>query len=111
MNLSKLIHEIWKDDRVQELGIRKGEVKILVNVFLDHILKSLLNHGIVKLQGLFTLKIKKAKGRKIRNPQTGEIMYCHDYNKLNIAPSKRLEDGLKNYVEGQYEEQEEEIEY
>lgn len=97
MKLSKLIHEVWKDPRTKELRLRKDEVKILVNVVIDQILKGLLTHGIVKLQGLFTLKVKKAKGRKIRNPQTKEIMYSNDYNKINLEPSKRLSEGLKEY--------------
>lgn len=97
MKLSKLIHEVWKDERTRELRLRKDEVKILVDVVLDHMLKGLLTYGKLKLQGLFTLSIKQAKGRRIRNPQTGEEMYSNDYNKLKLEPSKRLKDGLKDY--------------
>lgn len=97
MKLSKLIHEVWKDPRTRELRLRKDEVKIVVNVVIDKILEGLLTYGKIKLQGLFTLDIRKAKGRRIRNPQTREIMYSNDYHKVGIEPSKRLEDGLKNY--------------
>lgn len=97
MKLSELIHEIWSDPRTRELRLRKDEVKIIVNVVIDKILEGLLKHGKVKLQDLFTLKIREAKGRKIRNPQTKEIMYSKDYNKVNLEPSKRLKEGLKNY--------------
>lgn len=98
LKLSKLIHEVWKDERTRELRLRKDEVKILVDVVIDHILEGLLTYGKIKLQGLFTLKIKEAKGRKIANPQTGEEMYSSDYNKISIEPSKRLKDGLKDYT-------------
>lgn len=97
MKLSRLIHEVWKDKRTKELRLRKDEVKILVDVVLDHILEGLLTYGKVKLQGLFTLSIKRAKGRRIANPQTGEEMFSNDYNKLKLEPSKRLKDGLKDY--------------
>lgn len=97
LKLSKLIHEVWKDERTRELRLRKDEVKVVVDVVIDHILKGLLSYGKIKLQGLFTLKIKEAKGRKIANPQTGEEMYSSDYNKISIEPSKRLKDGLKEY--------------
>lgn len=97
LKLSKLIHEVWKDKRVRELRLRKDEVKILVDVVIDKILDGLLTYGKIKLQGLFTLDIRRAKGRKIQNPQTKEEMYSSDYNKVGIEPSKRLKDGLKNY--------------
>jgi nucleoid DNA-binding protein len=97
VNLSKLIHEVWKDDRTRELRLRKDEVRILAEVFVDHIGKGLLKYGIVKLQGLFTLDVRKAKGRKISNPQTKEIMYSKDYHKVGVIPSKKIKDGLKKY--------------
>lgn len=95
MNLSKLIHEIWKDERTKELRLRKDEIEILVEVFLDQISKGILKHGMVKLRGLFTIDVRTAKGRKIRNPSTGEPMYSKDYNKLGLKPSKRLKEDMK----------------
>lgn len=95
MNLSKLVHEIWKDSRTKALRLRKDEVEILVDVFLDHIGRGILKHGAVKLRGLFTVDLRKAKGRKIRNPSTGEIMFSSDYQKLGLKPSKKLKDGMK----------------
>lgn len=97
MNLSQLKNAVHKDKRIKELRLRKDEVKIIVDVVIEHMLKGLLNYGKLKLQGLFTLDIRKAKGRKIANPQTGEHMYSKDYNKVGIEPSKALKDGLKNY--------------
>lgn len=97
MNLSQLKSAVHKDKRVRDMRLRKDEVKILVDVVIEHIVKGFLEHGKMKLQGLFTLTIKKAKGRKIANPQTGEEMYSSDYNKIGIEPSKRLKEGLKNY--------------
>lgn len=96
LKLSKLIHEVWKDERTRELRLRKDEVKVLVDVVIDHILEGLLTYGKVKLQGLFTLSIKKARGRKISNPQSGEHMYSKDYYKVKLEPSKDLRDGLAN---------------
>lgn len=97
MKLSNLIHEVWKDERVKALRIRKSEVRILAEVFLDHIGKGLLKNGFVKLHGLFTLELRKAKGRKIRNPQTKKEMYIDDYYKLGIIPSKNMKQELKDY--------------
>lgn len=98
MKLSNLIHEVWKDERTRELDVklRKDEIKVIVKVTIDHMGKGLLEFGKLKLQGLFTLKIKEAKGRKIANPQTGEEMYIDDYKKINVEPSKKLKDGMKD---------------
>jgi nucleoid DNA-binding protein len=97
LNLSQLKNAVHKDERIKELRLRKDEVKIIVDVVIDHMLIGLLKNGLLKLQGLFTLDIRKAKGRKIANPQTGEHMYSKDYFKVGVEPSKRLKDGLKNY--------------
>ena len=97
MNLSELIHEVWKDKRVRELKLRKSEVSVVVKVLTEHILKSLLIYGKVKIQGLFSLDIRKAKGRRISNPKTKETMYSNDYYKVGIKPSKKLKDGLKEF--------------
>lgn len=57
MNLSTLIHEIWKDPRIKKLRVKKEVVKVVVEVAIDHIVKGLLKHGQIKLQNLFTLDI------------------------------------------------------
>lgn len=95
LNLAEIIHEVWKDERVRKLKIRKSEVKVVVQVTIDHMVKGLLNYGKLKLMGLFTLDVRKAKGRRIVNPQTGEHMHSKDYYKIGLEPSKRLKDGLK----------------
>jgi nucleoid DNA-binding protein len=94
MNLSKLIHKVWSDETIRELGLRKGEVKTVIEVMVKHIVKGLLEEGIIKIRGLFTLDIREVKGRKIRHPITKEIMYSSDYFKVGVEPSKTLKDGL-----------------
>lgn len=96
MNLSELMSRVHKDKRVRELRLRKDEVEVVVKVLIDHIVEGLLQYGKVKLFGLFTLDIRKAKGRKIANPQTGEEMYSKDYYKIGLEPSKKLREGLED---------------
>lgn len=95
LNLSELIKKVSKDKRIKDMGIRQYEVKVVIKVFVELLLKSLLTYGVVKIQGLFTLKLRKAKGRKIVNPQSGKYMYSKDYYKVGIEPSKKLKEGLK----------------
>ena len=95
LNLSELIKKVSKDKRIKDMGIRQYEVKVIIKVFVELLLKSLLNYRVVKIHGLFTLNIRKAKGRKIANPQSGEHMYSKDYYKVGIEPSKNLKEGLE----------------
>jgi len=96
LKLSELIHAVWKDERTRELRLRKDEVKVVIEVLIDHIVKGLLQYGVIKMQGLFTLDIRKARGRRIRNPQTKEVMYSKDYYKVGLEPSKVLKEGLED---------------
>jgi nucleoid DNA-binding protein len=96
LNLSQLIHEVWKDERTREKRLRQDEVEVVVKVLIDHIVKNLLQYGKVKMHGLFTLDIRKAKGRKIANPQTKKEMYIDDYYKIGLEPSKKLKKGLED---------------
>lgn len=109
MNLSKLIHEVWKDSRVRALKLRKGEVRILVEVMIEKIGDGLLKHGKMKLQNLFTLHIRKAKGRRIGHPITKEPMEIDSYFKIGIEPSKRLRAGLKGLKESENEKEGENV--
>lgn len=95
MNLSKLIHEVWKDERIRELKLRKSEVGVVIKVFTDHLVKNLLKYRKVKMEGLFTLDVRKIKGRRIGHPQTKEHIYSKDSYKVGLEPSKRLKEGLK----------------
>ena len=95
MNLKELIHEVWKDERIKALHLRKNEVIIIADVFKDHIFKAIINHGKLKMHELFTLEVRKIKGRRIRNPQTKEHMVTKDSHHVGVVPSKKLKKELK----------------
>lgn len=95
MKLKELIHAIWKDERIRELGIRKSDVDKIVKVTIEQIVENLFKHNVVKLRGLFTIRLKKANGRKVKHPVSGEIVKVDDYYKLDIKPSKNVKDKLE----------------
>ncbi len=94
MNLSKLIHEIWKDEEVKARRFTKDEVDLIVKVFIKYAVKNLLENKVLKLRGLITLHVKKSKGRRMINPQTKEEMFSKDYYRIGLKPSKELKEGL-----------------
>lgn len=95
MNLSDLIHEVWKDERVKKLKIRKSEVRVIVKVAIEHMVNGLINNGKLMLTNLFTLDIRKISGRKIMNIQTGKHMHSKGYYKVGLEPSQKLKNELK----------------
>lgn len=98
MKLSKIIHNTWQDERVKELKIKKGDVKIICVAFLDSVFEALVDTGEAKLTSLFSLKLKRSKGRKIRNISTKETMVTKDFYRVSVEPSKALEEELKNKI-------------
>lgn len=86
---------MWQDERIQELGIKKKEVELLMSVLSDKIATGLVDKKKIKIKGLFTLGVRKVKGRKIAHPQTHEPMYIDDYYRLHVSPSKNLKEQLK----------------
>jgi nucleoid DNA-binding protein len=97
LNIEDLQKAVHKDERVKDLRIRRDEVNILVKVILEQMFKGLIRDGKLKLQNLFSLDIREIKSRRIRNPQTKELMYTSDYNKVGIEPSGKLKEELKKY--------------
>ncbi|UGO50824.1 hypothetical protein PQE68_gp258 [Bacillus phage vB_BanS_Sophrita] len=95
MNLSDLIHEVWKDERVKKLKIRKSEVRVIVKVAIEHMVNGLIKNGKLMLTNLFTLDIRKISGRKIMNIRTGEHMQSKGYYKVGLEPSQKLKNELK----------------
>lgn len=97
MNLKELIHKVWEHDAIIENGIRKSDIKIVIEVFIEEVKNGLIEHGKVKIKGLFTLDLRKSKGRSIRNFQ-GELMKSKDYYKVGLKPSQDLKERLVNLI-------------
>lgn len=102
MNLSELIHQVWKDERTREAGIRKDQVSLIFEVLSDHIVGAIISYGQVRLRNLFTIQTRLSEGRRIAHPQTGEPMESRDHYRINIRPSKRLKEGLIEKAEQKY---------
>jgi DNA-binding protein HU-beta len=49
----------------------------------------------IRWPGIGSFKIKEQKGRNVRNPRTGEIVYVPSKKVLKFTPSKRLKEDLK----------------
>ncbi len=67
MTKSELITQLCK-----EKGLSLTKARDIVNIVFDGIAKTLKKGGRVELRGFGSFKVKKYKGYKGRNPNTGE---------------------------------------
>lgn len=92
MNLKKLIRETWEDERVRELKIKIGEVRIILEVMLEKLEEGLINNKIIKIRDYFSIEVKTIKGRKTKIGDN-EVEY-DDFEKIVIRPSKRMKNNI-----------------
>ncbi len=87
MNKNDLINEVAK-----KTNLSKKDSKSAVDVILSSIQKN-VNKG-VQLVGFGTFKIVKRKGRKGRNPRTGEPITIKAKNVVKFVAGKELKSAV-----------------
>ena len=86
---------VSKSDLIKELKIiypnllKKDLLKIF-DIFLNEMKLALKNNERVELRGWGIFFQKNQKGRKGRNPKTGEIVYTPEKKSINFKMSKEL---------------------
>jgi|TARA_Y100000817_G_scaffold53566_1_gene39149 nucleoid DNA-binding protein len=86
---------ISKSDLIKELNsiypnlLKKDLLKVF-DIFLEEIKTALKNEERVELRGWGIFFQKNQKGRKGRNPKTGEIVYTPEKKSINFKMSKEL---------------------
>lgn len=88
-----LINRIWETTN-DDLEATKGEIKIVVNAFLDEINNILVGGEELKLYGTFTLKTEIRRSYEGRNPQTSESIIIPTH----YVPKCRFHPGLREAV-------------
>lgn len=69
MNKAQFISEFSKEN-----VITKAESEKIINVYMGAIQKTLKQGDDVKISGFGRWFVKKRKSRKVKNPQTGELI-------------------------------------
>ena len=78
-------------------GMTKVETAAVVDGFFATAAYALANGDRVDIRGFGSFKVVKRKARKMRNPQTKEIMDVPEYN----TPVFKVSKNLKEYVNKQ----------
>jgi nucleoid DNA-binding protein len=75
---------------VKRTGVTAQEAGLLVDVFMDGIVESILKEGKATLPNFGTFKIKRTEARTARNPRTGEKVFVPDRNVIRFKPARKL---------------------
>ena len=75
-------------------GISNKEASQLVDLILDFIKKGLKRGERIQITGFGTFMVREKKGRKGRNPQTGDPIKIKACNVVKFRPGKKLKDAI-----------------
>jgi nucleoid DNA-binding protein len=89
MNKGDLVNEVAK------VVSTKKEAQAAVDCVFETIAKTLKKKGEVTLVGFGTFKVSKRKGRKGRNPKTGEEIKIKAKNVPKFLAGKALKDAVQ----------------
>ncbi len=87
MSRPKLIKQLI----IKNSKLNRSEIKTVIEVFDNNIVKALKNGKKIELRGFGTFFVKKIKENySARNPKTGELIYVPEKNKVRFKASKNL---------------------
>ncbi len=89
MNKTQLVDAI-----VKESGVKKNEVKMVIDTFTDVVAAELKKGGKVQMVGFGTFEVAQRAAREGRNPRTGKSMKI----KASKAPKFKAGKKLKEEV-------------
>lgn len=78
------------DKVAEEFGIRKKDAEAVVKFLFKEIIEALKRGERVSIQGFGVFDLKEQKGRKIRNPRTGELIEVPRRKKVYFRPTFKL---------------------
>jgi nucleoid DNA-binding protein len=70
--------------------VSKKSIHRIVDLFFDQIKAGLLSDRIIELRGLGTFEIRTRKGRKARNPKTGDSVVIRNHGVAHFRPGREL---------------------
>ena len=78
-------------------GLEYGEIRKVVDLFIDEVKTALISGKAIELRGFGTFEIKIRKGRrKARNPKTGETFDVSTHGVAAFRPGRELKQDVWN---------------
>ena len=82
---AEIIENIYPKVKVSKKNIHR-----ILDLFFQEVKAGLLKDQIIELRGFGTFEIKTRKGRKARNPKTGESVVVTDHGVAIFRPGREL---------------------
>ncbi len=70
--------------------VSKKSIHQVLGLFFDAIKEGLLDERTIELRGFGTFEIRSRRGRKARNPKTGESVRVEDHGVVTFRPGREL---------------------
>ena len=70
--------------------VSKKNIHNIIDLFFDQIKTGLLGDRVIELRGLGTFEIRTRKGRKARNPKTGDSVVIGNHGVAHFRPGREL---------------------
>lgn len=75
-------------------GLRQIDVKRIAQMALDGIIDALVDDGRIELRNFGVFEVKTRRGRKARNPHTGEEVMVPAKKVVTFKPGKLMEERI-----------------
>ena len=82
---AEIIEEIYP-----EVNASKKNIHRILDLFFDAVKTGLVNDCVIELRGFGTFEVKTRKGRRARNPKTGEAVEVRDHRVATFRPGREL---------------------
>ncbi|MGA2640308.1 MAG: HU family DNA-binding protein [Spirochaetia bacterium] len=85
LSKAEIVENIFPLVKVSKKNIHK-----IVDLFFNQIKTGLLGDRVIELRGLGTFEIRTRKGRKARNPKTGDSVVIGNHGVAHFRPGREL---------------------
>ena len=76
--------------------VSKKNIHRVIDLFFEQIKAGLLSDRVIELRGLGTFEIRTRKGRRARNPKTGDTVIVRDHGVAHFRPGRELKQKVWN---------------
>lgn len=83
------------DALYEKTGMSRGEIRNIIDLFIDEIKDALMRRQIIELRGFgtFEVRIRKARSRA-RNPRTGENIVIRSHGAVAFRSGRELKQAV-----------------
>lgn len=85
LSKAEIVENIYPAVKVSKKNIHR-----IIDLFFEQIKAGLLGDRVIELRGLGTFEIRTRKGRKARNPKTGDAVVIRDHGVAHFRPGREL---------------------